>query len=44
MKQKIFNYLISKQWFVNLVRQRLNDELDIEFQMYEALQNSKDNN
>ena len=28
MKQKIFNYLMSKQWFINLVRQRLNDELE----------------
>tara|TARA_R110002167_G_scaffold238265_1_gene443406 strand:+ start:2761 stop:2967 length:207 start_codon:yes stop_codon:yes gene_type:complete len=36
MKQKIFNYLMSKQWFINLVRQRFLDKEELEFNEIES--------
>ena len=36
MKQKIFNYLMGKQWFINLVRQRFLDKNELEFDEIES--------
>jgi hypothetical protein len=36
MKKKIFKYLMSKQWFLHLVRQRFLDKEELEFNEIES--------